>query len=89
MAELLATISSEELTEWAAYYQIDPFGSHRADIQAGVVASTMANIHAKRGHSFTPADFIPRFGGEPVRPKSMTPDEIKAKLSLMFWRAKP
>ena len=85
----MASISSEELTEWAAYYQLDPFGSHRADIQAGVVASTMANIHAKRGHSFTPTDFIPQFGGEPVRAPSMTPDEIKAKLSLMFWRAKP
>jgi hypothetical protein len=78
------SISSEELTEWAAYYQIDPFGSHRADIQAGVVASTMANIHAKRGHSFTPADFIPQFGGAPARAQSMTPDEILAMVKARF-----
>ena len=82
----METISSEELTEWAAYYQIDPWGTHRADIQAGVIASTVANVHAKRGHTFTPADFLPKFG--PQAPKaSMTAEEIKAKLSLMFKRA--
>jgi hypothetical protein len=89
VAELLETISSEELTEWAAYYQLDPFGSARGDIQAGVVASTMANIHAKKGHTFTPADFLPRFGGDPARAKSMTPDEIKAILARSFGRKAP
>jgi hypothetical protein len=84
VAELLETISSEELTEWAAYYQIDPFGSHRADIQAGVVASTMANIHAKRGHSFTPADFIPQFGVTPTSKKSMSSDQILAMVKARF-----
>ena len=85
MEELLASISSEELTEWAAYYQLDPFGSYRADLQAGVVASTMANIHAKKGHTFGPADFIPRFG-DPEKSPSMSPDDIKAKLHRMFGK---
>lgn len=79
------SISSEELTEWAAYYQLDPFGSYRADLQAGVVASTMANIHAKKGHTFGPSDFMPRFG-EPEPVKSMSPDEIKDKLRMMFGK---
>jgi len=82
---LLTSISSEELTEWAAYYQLDPFGSYRADLQAGVVASTMANIHAKKGHKFGPSDFMPRFG-EPEKAKSMSPDEIKDKLRRMFGK---
>jgi hypothetical protein len=85
VAELLDSISSEELTEWAAYYQLDPFGGVRGDMQAGVMASTMANIHAKRGHRFTPSDFMPTFG-DPEPTKSMTPIEIRDRLSLMFGR---
>jgi hypothetical protein len=82
---LLCSISSDEIAEWAAYYQLDPFGSHRGDLSAAIVASTMANIHAKKGHRFTPADFMPTFGeSEPA--KTMTPKEIHDRLSLMFGR---
>jgi uncharacterized protein DUF4035 len=83
--ELLRTISSEEIVEWAAYYSLDPFGAKRGDMQAAIVASTMANIHAKKGHRFTPADFMPRFG-EPEKTATMTADEMKAQLSMMFGR---
>lgn len=61
VGELLAVLSSEELTEWAAFYQIEPFGEYREDLRAGIVASTLANIHAKKGHSFKPKDFMPVF----------------------------
>jgi hypothetical protein len=81
--ELLISVSSEELTEWAAYYQLDPFGSYRGDLQAGTVASTMANIHAKKGHRFTPTDFMPKFGVTDET-KRMTPQEIHARLSTMM-----
>ena len=74
MGELLTVISSDELTEWAAYYQLEPFGEYRGDLRAGIVASTLANIHAKKGHSFTPADFMQRF--QPAEAKrGMTADE--------------
>lgn len=43
-----------------AYEQIEPFGDRRGDIQAGIVAATMANIHrAKNTEAFSPSDFIP------------------------------
>jgi len=83
---LLAALSSEELTEWIAYAQIDPFGSARSDLQAGIVASTMANIHAKQGHTFTPKDFMPVFDGSRARSKSMTPKEMLAKLKERFGK---
>jgi hypothetical protein len=73
------------LTEWAAYYQLDPFGSYRSDLQAAIGASVTANIHAKKGHRFTPADFIPTFN-EPTRTKTMSPAEIHARLSLKMKR---
>ena len=85
MAELLVTISSEELLEWAAYYQLDPFGGPRGDLQASIVASTLANIHAKRGHRFTPKDFMPDFTSPQESPR-MTPQEIHARLDGMMKR---
>jgi hypothetical protein len=48
VAELLARISSAELTEWMAFDAIEPFGEARADLRAGIVAAVTAN------HSFAP-----------------------------------
>jgi hypothetical protein len=48
VGELLARISSAELTEWMAYDAIEPFGEERADLRAGIVAAVTAN------HSFAP-----------------------------------
>jgi hypothetical protein len=39
----------------------------------------MANIHAKKGHSFKPADFMPKFASDQGKP-SMSPDEIYEKI---------
>jgi hypothetical protein len=61
----LAVISSEELTEWAAYFELDPFGSYRSDLQAALVSSTIANVHATKGHRFSPKDFMLRFQSDP------------------------
>jgi hypothetical protein len=58
--ELLSRIGSDELTEWMAYYQIDPFGDYRADVRSGVVAATFANANrAPNAKVFTPEDFMP------------------------------
>ena len=58
--ELLARIDSKELSEWMAYYEVNPFGSVRDDLQAGIVASTIANVNrGKNDKSFTPSDFMP------------------------------
>ena len=43
-----------------AYYSLDPFGEVRGDLQAGIVASTIANVNkGKNGRAFTPDDFMP------------------------------
>ena len=63
VGELLARISSRELTEWALYAEMEPFGETRADLRAGIVASTMANLYQKKGSkALAPADFMPKFG---------------------------
>lgn len=40
---LLAEMSSSELSEWMAYFRIEPFGEQRADLRAGVTAAAAAN----------------------------------------------
>lgn len=70
VGELLARTDSRELSEWMAYYRLEPFGEFRADVRAGMVASTFANVHRKRGaQPFSPLDFLAF--PEPEPPKDM------------------
>ena len=70
--EMLASMGSDELTEWMAYYQLEPFGDYRADYRSGVVASTFANAHrAKDAGPFKPEDFMPFLD----KPKATQPQD--------------
>jgi hypothetical protein len=49
------------LTEWAAYYQLEPFGEALADRRHGIATSVLANVNrdAKaRPEPYKPEDFI-------------------------------
>jgi hypothetical protein len=60
LRELFLTVSSEELTMWRAFDLREPIGDWRADLAAGIVTSTFANIHRKEGApAFAPVDFMP------------------------------
>ena len=62
MAELLATVSSIELSEWMEFDRLEPFGDGRADLRAGIIASTVANYSGKtlkEDISLNPSDFMP------------------------------
>jgi hypothetical protein len=61
-AELLARISSEELTEWLAFYAIEPFGAEAGYFGHAITASTVANVNRRKGHKAMPIeDFMPKF----------------------------
>jgi hypothetical protein len=81
VSELLSSLDSQELTEWMAYYQIAPFGEFRRDLQAGVIASTSANIH--RGENtkpYLPSDFL-LFPDKPERDHDEMERELEAALN--------
>ncbi len=62
VGELLNRANSRELTEWRAYYSLEPFGEERADLRAGIIAATIANIYRdKNTKAYKPVDFIPQF----------------------------
>ena len=45
-----------------AYARLEPFGEDRADLRAGIIASTVANAHRDPKKSpFKPQDFMPDY----------------------------
>jgi len=74
--ELLERIDSRELAEWIAFNAIEPVDNRfRGDLQAGIIASTLANCHRSRAtHSFTPIDFMPMYDKEV--PKQQTKEQM-------------
>jgi len=76
--EMLARIDSLELAEWMQFYGLDPFGSERDDLQAGIIACTFANANSGKGKAFQPCDFMPYHDKQ-----TQTPDDMKALLDTM------
>ena len=76
MDALLSSISAEQFAEWAAYAEIEPWGEDRADLRAGIIASTVANAHRdvkRKPDQFTPQEFMPKF-------------ETKRRKKLQTWQ---
>lgn len=76
VGELLARISSRELSEWAAFERVEgPLGGTRGDVQAAVVAATVANANRPKNKSAAKVtDFLPDWGQ-----RRDTPDDMWAK----------
>ena len=59
LKQLYKEIDSSELSEWEAYYIIEPWGEQKADVRTGIIASTIANVNrGKNAKAFTYNDFI-------------------------------
>jgi len=55
-------VTSQEITEWKAFYELEPWGEGENWLRAGSQMSLMANIYRNpkvRSDPFTPFDFIP------------------------------
>lgn len=75
--ELLERIPSPELSEWMAYFAIEPFGPLRDDLHAGTIAATTANAAwGKKSKSWSPEDFFPNLVDQ-VERRPQTPQEMK------------
>ena len=86
MRRLLAEITSAELTEYMAYERLEPFGEARADLRAGIVASTVANHGmSPPRRPMRPLDFMPlvREPDAPIRPAD--PDQHAALLAKTLF----
>lgn len=71
--DLLSHISSQELSEWMAYYALEPWGCQIDDQRSGLVASVIANVNRdakRRPAPYQVDDFMPKRGGEPREQKN-------------------
>ncbi len=60
--ELLASVTSAEITEAMAFERLEPFGSLHAEFLAGQVCATLANLQRdprQRSQPWTASDFMP------------------------------
>ena len=57
MAEI-EQMGSSELFEWYKYWQMEPWGSYRDNIHAGLIASTLANAFMSKGKRVNYQDFM-------------------------------
>ncbi len=59
---LLASLSSRQISEWMAYFALEPFGEERADLRAALIACLIANANRdekKRPTPFRVEEFMP------------------------------
>lgn len=62
---------------WRAFDLREPIGDWRADLAAGIVASTLANIHRSgNAKAFVPIDFMPLI----ERKKESVADQLRKAL---------
>jgi len=84
--ELLTRCDSRELTEWLAYYQIEPWGEERADLRAAINTTVLANVNrGKSQRAYKIEDFMPDFdaaAGQAERPQQDWRD-----MRARFYRA--
>ncbi|NNF76423.1 MAG: hypothetical protein HKN05_00200 [Rhizobiales bacterium] len=60
MNELHLRLSSFELTEWMAFYTLEPWGYEIDNFRPAVVAATIANVNREKGKpAYSPKDFMP------------------------------
>lgn len=64
VAELLETLSPDELTEWLAFERLTgPIGPERADLQAALTPATVLSMFRGKGEgAVNPADLVPGWG---------------------------
>ena len=77
------SISSRELSEWMAFYNIEPFGDDIANFRQAMTTCMIANTHRdskKKPTPFKIGDFM--LGNNNIEKKpNMSADQIKAVMS--------
>lgn len=86
--ELLERVSSQELTEWMAFFQLEPWGTEIDDWRAGLIAATIANImRDRKSRPLNPMDFMPRWDAPAQAEQSWEEQEQIMAMWGRVWEA--
>ena len=88
VGDLLSRLTYRELVKWQVYFSTQPFSEERADLRAGVIASTIANSRPrKRGSKDMKAsDFVLKFEEEEKKQIKLSPVVLAGKLEALRHR---
>ena len=79
--ELQERMDSAEFAEWVAFYRTNPFGYERTDLNAAVVAMTIANTSRdKKTAAFKVDEFMPEF--DRPEPQRQTAEQMQSILGM-------
>ena len=79
-AEMLVRMSSAEVTEWMAFFGLEPFGSEVNFLGHAITASTIANVNRQKGQRVYKIDeFVPKF----ERKKAQSVDQMLQVAEMM------
>lgn len=79
---MLRRMSSRELSEWIAFYNIEPFGEERQDLRNAMACCVMANAWRGKGKAFKINDFMLRF-----EQKKQSAETMKKLLEIAVRKA--
>lgn len=94
--ELGERMSATELTQWAEFADIEPFGSHIDDVRTGSITAALYNVNRdleQCPEPFAPLDFCPWNATQYAPPAEaqdaqLDPDALSAKIdAVIFGRA--
>lgn len=73
-------MDAREFGLWAEFYRQEPFGGERGDLQAGIVAATVANyagrMRSEQSSAAQPLDFMPLLKAQRQEPTPDEPDPV-------------
>ena len=79
-------MSSRELAEWMAFFELEPWGTEVEDWRAGLIASTVANANRdqkRRRRPYEPQDFMPR---RDIRSKETEEQSVEDQIAIVeMW----
>ena len=75
----LDSINAPQFFSWIALNNVDPYGGERADLNAAIVAATVAQTASKKRVKVS--DFMPDWTAEK---KTTNPGDMAAMLSSLF-----
>jgi len=78
---MLQRMSSAELTEWIAFYSLEPFGGDTQYIGHAITAATVANVNRGKKKAAKVEEFMPKF-----EQKAQTVDQ-QIQIAAMFASA--
>lgn len=85
---LLAQLTSAELSEWMAYYSIEPFGQDRQDYGHAMTAASIKNAFRIKGAWVNPIDLMPRFERPEKKAVAAKQKQTTGDMQKMFRLAK-